>query len=305
MRYIQQQPIRFLRKSLCAVAMLTAGWSYTSTVHAQDILTATPVTYMLATELTNNTGLTTEYLPPKRYGVSRLPNWFASKGDKITKEASKKAQAVITLGAIWPQDPLYAHARQGNINIVEIDASQAISPRAQGVAALRLADGSTSIYSWLNPTNLSRMAAIVSDDLQRLWPEKAQQIEKNQQQLMGDVRSLINDQQQMLIEAGIDSVILLSKELEDFASGNQLFVVDRLTTPALEWTDKDKQKLSALLADDDSLWLLTTKKLTVSQQALLPKDVNVMVIDSIDRWGREGINQMEPLKRWQINVQLP
>lgn len=305
MRYIQQQPIRFLRESLCVVAMLTAGWSYTCAVHAQDILTSTPVTYMLATELTYNTGLTTEYLPPKRYGVSRLPNWFASKGDVVTKEASKKAQAVITLGAIWPQDPLYAHARQGNINIVEIDASQAISPRAQGVAALRLEDGSTSIYSWLNPTNLSRMAAIVSDDLQRLWPEKAQQIEKNQQQLMGDVRSLINDQQQMLIEAGIDSVILLSKELEDFASGNQLFVVDRLTTPALEWTDKDKQKLSALLADDDSLWLLTTKKLTVSQQALLPKDVNVMVIDSIDRWGREGINQMEPLKRWQINVQQP
>ncbi|SKA11996.1 Periplasmic solute binding protein family protein [Photobacterium toruni] len=305
MRYIQQQPIRFLRESLCVVAMLTAGWSYTCAVHAQDILTATPVTYMLATELTYNTGLTTEYLPPKRYGVSRLPNWFASKGDVVTKEASKKAQTVITLGAIWPQDPLYAHARQGNINIVEIDASQAISPRAQGVAALRLEDGSTSIYSWLNPTNLSRMAAIVSDDLQRLWPEKAQQIEKNQQQLMGDVRSLINDQQQMLIEAGIDSVILLSKELEDFASGNQLFVVDRLTTPALEWTDKDKQKLSALLADDDSLWLLTTKKLTVFQQALLPKDVNVMVIDSIDRWGREGINQMEPLKRWQINVQLP
>nr|WP_144018093.1 zinc ABC transporter substrate-binding protein [Photobacterium andalusiense] len=282
--------------------MIAAGWSYISNAQAQDILTATPVTYMLATELTNNTGLTTEYLPPKRYGVSRLPNWFASKGDKVTKEASKKAQAVITLGAIWPQDPLYVNARQGNIKIVEIDASQAISPRAQGVAALRLEDGSTSIYSWLNPTNLSRMAAIVSDDLQRLWPEKAQQIEKNQQQLMNDVRQLINKQQQVLIEAGVDSVVLLSNELEDFASGNQLFVVDRLTTPELEWTAADKNKLTSLLADDDSLWLLTTKKLTLSQQALLPKDVNVMVIDSVDRWGRIGINHAEPLKRWQISL---
>ncbi|WP_373423677.1 ABC transporter substrate-binding protein [Photobacterium sp. Alg240-V54] len=302
MIYVQQQPISFLRKSLCTAVMIAAGWSYTSNAQAQDILTATPVTYMLATELTNNTGLTTEYLPPKRYGVSRLPNWFASKGDKVTKEASKKAQAVITLGAIWPQDPLYVNARQGNIKIVEIDASQAISPRAQGVAALRLEDGSTSIYSWLNPTNLSLMAAIVSDDLQRLWPEKAQQIEKNQQQLMNDVRQLINEQQQVLIEAGVDSVVLLSNELEDFASGNQLFVVDRLTTPELEWTAADKNKLASLLADDDSLWLLTTKKLTTSQQALLPKDVNVMVIDSVDRWGRIGINHAEPLKRWQISL---
>ncbi|SMY34815.1 metal ABC transporter solute-binding protein, Zn/Mn family [Photobacterium andalusiense] len=302
MSYVQQQSISFLRKSLCTAVMIAAGWSYISNAQAQDILTATPVTYMLATELTNNTGLTTEYLPPKRYGVSRLPNWFASKGDKVTKEASKKAQAVITLGAIWPQDPLYVNARQGNIKIVEIDASQAISPRAQGVAALRLEDGSTSIYSWLNPTNLSRMAAIVSDDLQRLWPEKAQQIEKNQQQLMNDVRQLINKQQQVLIEAGVDSVVLLSNELEDFASGNQLFVVDRLTTPELEWTAADKNKLTSLLADDDSLWLLTTKKLTLSQQALLPKDVNVMVIDSVDRWGRIGINHAEPLKRWQISL---
>lgn len=302
MNKVQQRPMRLIGKSVSTLALIIAGVSYTNTVYADDILTATPVTYMLASELTQNTGITTKFLPPKRYGVTRLPNWFASKGDVVTKQASEKAQAVVTLGAIWPQDPLYVHARQGNIKIVEIDASQAISPRAQGVAALRLADGSTSIYSWLNPTNLSRMAAIVGDDLQKLWPEKAQQIEKNQQQLMSDVRKLINTQQQTLMEAGVDSVVLLSNELEDFASGNQLFVVERLTTPELEWTAADKVKLTNLLAEDDSLWLLTTKKLTASQQTLLPKKVKVMVVDSVDRWGRSGINPNEPLQRWQINL---
>ena len=302
MNKVQQYPMRLIAKSVSVAAIIIAGVSYTSAAYADDILTATPVTYMLASELTQNTGITTTFLPPKRYGVTRLPNWFASKGDVVTKQASKKAQAVITLGAIWPQDPLYVYARQGNIKIVEIDASQAISPRAQGVAALRLDDGSTSLYSWLNPTNLSRMAAIVSEDLQRLWPEKSQQIEKNQQQLMRDVRQLINNQQQVLMEAGVDSVVLLSSELEDFASGNQLFVVDRLTTPELEWTDKDKQNLRELVAEDNTLWLLSTKKLTASQRALLPKEVNVMVIDSVDRWGRVGINHSAPLKRWQITL---
>ncbi|WP_240001317.1 metal ABC transporter solute-binding protein, Zn/Mn family [Photobacterium kishitanii] len=302
MNKVQQRPMRLIGKSVSTLALIIAGVSYTNAVYADDILTATPVTYMLASELTQNTGITTKFLPPKRYGVTRLPNWFASKGDVVTKQASEKAQAVVTLGAIWPQDPLYVHARQGNIKIVEIDASQAISPRAQGVAALRLADGSTSIYSWLNPTNLSRMAAIVGDDLQKLWPEKAQQIEKNQQQLMSDVRKLINTQQQTLMEAGVDSVVLLSNELEDFASGNQLFVVERLTTPELEWTAADKVKLTNLLAEDDSLWLLTTKKLTASQQTLLPKNVNVMVVDSVDRWGRAGIDSNAPLQRWQISL---
>lgn len=302
MSHIQLHPIRSLIQSVCAVAIIVSGSSYSHSAKAEDILTATPVTYMLASELTHDTGITTKYLPPKRYGVSRLPNWFASKGDIVTQEASKNAQAVVTLGAVWPQDPLYIYARQGNINIIEIDASQALSPQGQGIAALRLDDGSVSMYSWLNPTNLSRMAAIVSDDLQRLWPNKAQQIEQNQQQLMGDVRKLINAQQQVLMDAEIDSVVLLSTELEDFASGNQLFVVDRLTKPELEWTVADKQKLTTLLAEDKALWLLSTKKLTLSQQALLPKGTSVLIVDSVDRWGRVGINHSEPLKRWQIKL---
>ncbi|PST94203.1 ABC transporter substrate-binding protein [Photobacterium sp. NCIMB 13483] len=302
MSHLQLHPIRSLIQSVCAVAIIVSGSSYSHSAKAEDILTATPVTYMLASELTHDTGITTKYLPPKRYGVSRLPNWFASKGDIVTQEASKDAQAVVTLGAVWPQDPLYIYARQGNINIIEIDASQAISPQGQGIAALRLDDGSVSMYSWLNPTNLSRMAAIVSDDLQRLWPNKAQQIEQNQQQLMGDVRKLINAQQQVLMDAEIDSVVLLSTELEDFASGNQLFVVDRLTKPELEWTVADKQKLTTLLAEDKALWLLSTKKLTLSQQALLPKGTSVLIVDSVDRWGRVGINHSEPLKRWQIKL---
>lgn len=302
MSHLQLHPIRSLIQSVCAVAIIVSGSSYSHSAKAEDILTATPVTYMLASELTHDTGITTKYLPPKRYGVSRLPNWFASKGDIVTQEASKNAQAVVTLGAVWPQDPLYIYARQGNINIIEIDASQALSPQGQGIAALRLDDGSVSMYSWLNPTNLSRMAAIVSDDLQRLWPNKAQQIEQNQQQLMGDVRKLINAQQQVLMDAEIDSVVLLSTELEDFASGNQLFVVDRLTKPELEWTVADKQKLTTLLAEDKALWLLSTKKLTLSQQALLPKGTSVLIVDSVDRWGRVGINHSEPLKRWQIKL---
>ncbi|MCG3865222.1 MULTISPECIES: zinc ABC transporter substrate-binding protein [unclassified Photobacterium] len=272
----------------------------TSIAYAKDILTATPVTYMLATELTKETGITTEYLPPKRYGVTRLPNWFSTKGQEVASNASKTAKAVITLGAIWPNDPLFVYAREGNINIVEIDASQAISPRAQGVAALRLPDGTTSLYAWLNPTNLTRMAAIVSDDLQRLWPEKAQQIEKNQQALMIDVRQLINRQQATLMQADVDSVVLLSAELEDFASGNQLFVVDRLIKPELEWTEVDKTQLNALLKEDPSLTILTTKALSKNMKALISADTKVIVIDSLDRWGRSGIDAKKPLQRWEV-----
>ncbi|MFT5880924.1 MAG: ABC-type Zn uptake system ZnuABC Zn-binding protein ZnuA [Moritella sp.] len=279
--------------------LLASALGYSGSSHAADILTATPVTYMLATELTKGTGITTQYLPPKRYGLTRLPNWFNSKGSEATAKAAQDAQVSITLAAIWPQDPLFVHARQGNINMIEVDASQAISPRAQGVAALRLADGSLSPYSWLNPANLTRMTAIVSQDLQQVWPQQAQVIQHNQQALMIAVRHLINQQQQVLLANEIDSVVLLSAELEDFASGNQLFVVERFTKPALEWTTEDKQRLQALLSEDESLWLLTSKKISKALKAVLPNPERILTIDSIDRWGK-GISAEQPLQRWQL-----
>lgn len=285
------------------VSLLALSTLLTSTiVKADDILTATPVTYMLATELTKGTEITTRYLPPKRYGVSRLPNWFSGKGAASTVKAGEKATVAITLGAIWPQDALYVHARQGNIGLIEIDASQAISPRAQGVAALRLDDGRMSLFAWLNPTNLTRMTAIVSQDLQRVWPKQAKIIEKNQQKLMIAVRQLINKQQQVLIEKEIDSVVLLSEELEDFASGNQLFVVERLTKPELEWTENDKQALITLMNGDETLWLLTSKKVSKQLQIIVPNPERIMVVDSVDRWGGKGITPGNPLVRWELKL---
>lgn len=266
---------------------------------AADILTATPVTYMLATELTKDTSITTTYLPPKRYGIERLPNWFAGKGqDQVLKQA-KPASVAITLSAIWPQEPLFKLARQGNIRLVEIDASQAISPRSQGVAALTLPDGEVSKYSWLNPTNLNRMSAIVSDDLKRLWPEKANQIEKNHQQFMLSVRHLINAQQKTLIDSEIDSVLLLSSSLEDFASGNQLFVVDRLTKAELEWTKAEEQIIERSIKEDPNLWVLTSSKPSKKLRKLVP-DNRILQIDTVDRWGRAGISVENPLERWMI-----
>jgi len=265
---------------------------------AKDILTTTPVTYMLATQLMKGSPITTTYLAPKRYGLERLNNWYATKGEAKALEAGKTATVAITLKALWPQDPLFVYARQGNINLIEIDASQSISPRAKGIASVQLSDGNRSIYAWLNPNNIGTMLSIVSEDLKRLWPEYSGLINKNQQALLVQVRLLINQQQQILFDKEIDSVVLLSDQLEDFASANQLFVVQRLFKAELEWTEQDKSALKALLQESPHLWLLTTKKVSEQLKELLPDFANILVIDSIDRWGSKGIQLEKPLQRW-------
>lgn len=266
---------------------------------AKDILTSTPVTYMLSEQLMKGTGVEITYLPPKRYSIERMANWFATKGANQVSEAGKSATVAITIRAIWDQDPTYVYARQGNIRLIEIDASQAISPRAQGVAALKLEDGATSKYVWLNPSNLIRMTAIVGDDLQKLYPQFQEQIQRNQQALMLSVRELINQQQAVIFEKEIDSIVLMSESLEDFASGNQLFVVKRRFKPELEWSEKDKLSLKAQFEQDKTLWLVTDKKPSKILTSLVSPD-RILQIDNIDRWGSKGIKTEKPLARWKM-----
>ena len=290
--------LKTFKKTMCYSLLASFIALLPSQLLAKDILTTTPVTYMLATQLMQGTPITTTYVAPKRYGIERLSNWYAGKGANKAIQAGEKATVAITLKALWAQDPLFIAARQGNIKLIEIDASQSITPRANGIASVQLSDGNSSLYAWLNPNNLSTMLSIVSDDLKRVWPEHNKQIDSNLQGLLMASRKLINEQQQTLFDKEIDSVVLLSDQLEDFASANQLFVVQRLTKAEMEWTEQDKVALQTLLQESPHLWLVTTKKVSKQLTALLPGFSNFLLVDSIDRWGRTGINAEQPLQRW-------
>ena len=279
------------------LAVIASIVFFSNLTQAKDIITSLPVTYMLATQLTKGSEIQTDYLPPKRYGIERIENWYASKGTQHAKAAAKNATVAITLGAIWPQDPTYIYARQGNIHVIEVDASQAISPHAQSVAALTLNDGSISKYVWLNPTNLIRMIGITSEDLQRIFPSDAHIIRNNQQRLLLNIRDLIDQQQNEIFKRNIDSVVLFSQSLEDFASGMQLFVSDRQFKPEFEWSKEDEARLKTLFSQDKTLWVMTTRKPSKQLLTLIPED-RILVVDPIDRWGSEGIDHDNPLKRW-------
>ncbi|MGR5239204.1 hypothetical protein ACPV4E_20260, partial [Vibrio alfacsensis] len=88
---------------------LAATSVFTPFTFAKDVLTSTPVTYMLSEQLMQGTGVETTYLPPKRYGIERLVNWFAGKGQQQVIKAGQEATVAITLGAIWHQDPTYVY----------------------------------------------------------------------------------------------------------------------------------------------------------------------------------------------------
>lgn len=281
-------------KKLLLVSLLLVS----NTLLASQILTTTPVTYMLASQLMAGTAIQTEYLAPKRYTLNRLPNWFKGKGESKVLRAAKKASVVITIASIWPQDPLYIYARQANLHVLEIDASQAKTVQADAVAIRKKVDKSVSSYAWLNSHNLSVMSKIVADDLKRVWPQHSAVINQNQLYLLDDIQRLIKQQQQFLIEKDIDAVLVLSDQLQDFVSGNQLFVVKQISQPELQWSEQQKADLVNLLKSDSSLWVVSSKKSSQFIKQQLPNFEQFLYVDVIDRWGKQGIDDKAPLNRW-------
>ncbi|SHH72884.1 metal ABC transporter solute-binding protein, Zn/Mn family [Ferrimonas marina] len=264
-----------------------------------SVLTGLPVNYMLASQLLEGTDAEVKYLPPSRYGMHRMANWLDGQGQQTVQSAASEADAVITLAAAWPQDPLFRYARAHNIRLVEIDASQTIGPRAQSVAVLPGNNGQPSPYVWLNPANLAQMNTIVAMDLQRLWPQHQATIRANRAKLNQAILSMQQRQAMQLMEAEIDSVILLDEPMEDFAAGHQLFVHHRQFGSELEWSDAQSQALVQALEDDPEAVILMTRRASGKLNGLLPEGTRVLQIDALDRWGR-GIDNADPLARWAL-----
>ncbi|MBY6016464.1 metal ABC transporter substrate-binding protein [Halomonas denitrificans] len=264
------------------------------------LLTHLPATYMVASELTDGTGVKVEYLPPRRYGLSRLPAWFSGQGSDAVAKAAADADAVITIGSVWPADPLYPHVRAHNIRAIELDASRALTPKGSAVVTREMENGEISPYIWLNPANLSRMTDILASDLKALYPSHADKIGSNQSTLKQAIAQLQQQQQQALLNAGVDAVVVLDDRLEDFVSGNGLFVLARNTKPALTWTEQDKAELKALAEEEGALVLLSAGDVPANLLEGID-NVSVIRLDSLDRWGR-GIDAKAPLKRWQLSL---
>ncbi|MDC5855557.1 metal ABC transporter solute-binding protein, Zn/Mn family [Vibrio europaeus] len=262
-----------------------------------DILTATPATHILTSSLVEETSLDVKYLLPARYGVQRLESWLSSKGKDSLYQEAQKATAMVTLKSIWPQDTSFNHARHANIRLIQIDASQSLSHHGGSVAALTNSQGEVSIYSWMNPNNLSRMSKIIADDLVAIWPEHAEQIQANLQTNLIKLRQLTQSQSQILFDKQVESAILLSESLEDFAAGYQLFVEDRLYQPEIDWTSDTYRELKRKLAQDPSLFIITDRKISreLSEQIAASR---ILQVDSLERMGRLTFDNKSPFQRW-------
>ena len=200
-----------MKKILLFILMLIVG----SLSFAENIvITSIQPIYSLTSYLTKGTDI--KVYTPFGSDVSMTMSKDSIRENGFDLSIAKKAQAVIDIAKIWPEDVIYGKARMNKLNIVEIDASHPYDEKMTTIFFSDYSDGRVNPYIWTGSKNLVRMANIVARDLERLYPTQKTKIEKNVDKFTADLLKLENEANERLLNANTTEVISLSENLHYF-----------------------------------------------------------------------------------------
>jgi ABC-type Zn uptake system ZnuABC Zn-binding protein ZnuA len=217
------------------------------------VLTALPATYGVTSALAQGTRIRVENVPADGRPPGALARYL-EKPPEAVLTLLRSADAVVTVGKLWHEDPLYAVARAHNLRVVNIDATEPYSATLPGIALVRDPSGvapwdpsraaqapvgGASVYFWLSLSNAARMADIVAGDLMRLAPEDAVRIAQNLAAFRRTMFDLKNVYEARL--AALDDVTLfaLTPDLAYFTGDLGLFVDGYFSRQDIEWSPAD------------------------------------------------------------------
>ena len=243
-----------MKKILLFILMLVLG---TVSFAENIVITSIQPLYSLTSYLTKGTDI--KVYTPFGSDTSMTMSKEAIREEGFDLSVAKKAQAVVDIAKVWPEDVIYGKARMNKINIVEIDASYPYDEKMTTIFFSDYSNGEVNPYIWTGSKNLVRMVNIISRDLIRLYPQNKAKIEKNVNKFTNDLLKLENEANEKLLSVDNPSVISLSENLQYFLNDMNIFA---------EYVDYDS--------------------ITAENVANLIKDKGIKVVIS-DRWLKKNV----------------
>ena len=243
-----------MKKILLFIFMLVLG---TVSFAENIVITSIQPLYSLTSYLTKGTDI--KVYTPFGSDTSMTMSKEAIREEGFDLSVAKKAQAVVDIAKVWPEDVIYGKARMNKINIVEIDASYPYDEKMTTIFFSDYSNGEVNPYIWTGSKNLVRMVNIISRDLIRLYPQNKPKIEKNVNKFTNDLLKIENEANEKLLSVDNPSVISLSENLQYFLNDMNIYA---------EYVDYDS--------------------ITAENVANLIKDKGIKVIIS-DRWLKKNI----------------
>ena len=243
-----------MKKILLFIFMLVLG---TVSFAENIVITSIQPLYSLTSYLTKGTDI--KVYTPFGSDTSMTMSKEAIREEGFDLSVAKKAQAVVDIAKVWPEDVIYGKARMNKINIVEIDASYPYDEKMTTIFFSDYSNGNVNPYIWTGSKNLVRMANIISRDLIRLYPQNKAKIEKNVNKFTNDLLKLENEANEKLLSVDNPSVISLSENLQYFLNDMNIYA---------EYVDYDS--------------------ITAENIANLVRDKGIKVVIS-DRWLKKNV----------------
>ncbi len=243
-----------MKKILLFILMLVLG---TVSFAENIVITSIQPLYSLTSYLTKGTDI--KVYTPFGSDISMTMSKEAIREEGFDLSVAKKAQAVVDIAKVWPEDVIYGKARMNKINIVEIDASYPYDEKMTTIFFSDYSNGEVNPYIWTGSKNLVRMVNIISRDLIRLYPQNKAKIEKNVNKFTNDLLKIENEANEKLLSVDNPSVISLSENLQYFLNDMNIYA---------EYVDYDS--------------------ITAENVANLIKDKGIKVIVS-DRWLKKNV----------------
>ena len=207
-----------MKKILLFIFMLVLG---TVSFAENIVITSIQPLYSLTSYLTKGTDI--KVYTPFGSDTSMTMSKEAIREEGFDLSVAKKAQAVVDIAKVWPEDVIYGKARMNKINIVEIDASYPYDEKMTTIFFSDYSNGNVNPYIWTGSKNLVRMVNIISRDLIRLYPQNKAKIEKNVNKFTNDLLKLENEANEKLLSVDNPSVISLSENLQYFLNDMNIY----------------------------------------------------------------------------------
>ena len=207
-----------MKKILLFILMLVLG---TVSFAENIVITSIQPLYSLTSYLTKGTDI--KVYTPFGSDTSMTMSKEAIREEGFDLSVAKKAQAVVDIAKVWPEDVIYGKARMNKINIVEIDASYPYDEKMTTIFFNDYSNGKVNPYIWTGSKNLVRMVNIISRDLIRLYPQNKAKIEKNVNKFTNDLLKIENEANEKLLSVDNTSVISLSENLQYFLNDMNIY----------------------------------------------------------------------------------
>ena len=207
-----------MKKILLFIFMLVLG---TVSFAENIVITSIQPLYSLTSYLTKGTDI--KVYTPFGSETSMTMSKEAIREEGFDLSVAKKAQAVVDIAKVWPEDVIYGKARMNKINIVEIDASYPYDEKMTTIFFSDYSNGNVNPYIWTGSKNLVRMVNIISRDLIRLYPQNKAKIEKNVTKFTNDLLKIENEANEKLLSVDNASVISLSENLQYFLNDMNIY----------------------------------------------------------------------------------